>query len=55
MGVDVHHIKSRGAGGGDTVDNVIPLCRSHHTEIHKIGPTKMMEKYWSIKTYLSKG
>ena len=33
-GLDVHHIKTRGSGGGDTGDNLILLCRKHHQEAH---------------------
>jgi hypothetical protein len=29
-GLDVHHIVSRGAGGGDEKENLICLCRVHH-------------------------
>ena len=25
--IDPHHIKTRGAGGGDTLDNLVMLCR----------------------------
>ena len=31
---DVHHIRSRGAGGTDDVGNLICLCRRHHIEVH---------------------
>ena len=41
MNVDPHHIKSRGAMGGDS-GNVVPLCRIHHTMIHTYG-TKTFE------------
>jgi hypothetical protein len=34
--VDVAHVKTRGAGGGDR-NNVIPLCRLHHARQHRIG------------------
>jgi len=30
--LDPHHIKTRGAGGGDTLDNLVILCRLHHEE-----------------------
>jgi hypothetical protein len=33
-GFDVHHIYSRGSGGGDTQDNLICLCRKHHQMAH---------------------
>ncbi len=29
-----HHIKSRGAGGGDTKDNLLSCCVSCHAKIH---------------------
>jgi hypothetical protein len=34
---DPAHIKSRGSGGGDTHDNLLPLCRRCHTEQHSLG------------------
>lgn len=40
-----HHIKSRGAGGDDTIENLLPLCRIHHTEIHTIGLKAFKLKY----------
>ncbi len=30
--LDPHHIKSRGAGGGDTLDNLVVLCRPCHDQ-----------------------
>lgn len=33
-GYDVHHITSKGAGGGDTKENLICLCRKHHNMTH---------------------
>ena len=32
-----HHIRTRGAGGSDDSYNLLPLCVSHHREIHTIG------------------
>lgn len=32
--LDVHHIKSRGSGGGDMEGNIILLCRHHHILAH---------------------
>jgi hypothetical protein len=32
--VDVHHIKFRSAGGGDSLDNCACLCRCCHAELH---------------------
>lgn len=49
---DASHIRSRGAGGGDTLDNVIALCRPHHREWHRISPVGMAKKYESIRKLL---
>jgi hypothetical protein len=32
-----HHIKTRGAGGGDEPDNLLRLCPTCHTLIHMKG------------------
>lgn len=40
-----HHIKSRGAGGGDEDKNILILCRNHHQEIHMIGKKTFAKKY----------
>jgi hypothetical protein len=32
--VDAAHIKSKGSGGDDTDDNLVSLCRLHHTLHH---------------------
>jgi hypothetical protein len=34
VGVDIHHIASRGSGGDDTMENLICLCRKHHNLAH---------------------
>jgi hypothetical protein len=34
QGIDVHHIHSRGSGGGDIKENLICLCRKHHNMAH---------------------
>lgn len=33
--IDPHHVKTRGAGGGD--DKVVPMCRAHHTQLDSWG------------------
>ena len=40
-----HHLKTRGAGGSDDYENIMPLCRKHHTEIHSSGKNRFVEKY----------
>jgi hypothetical protein len=31
-GIEAHHVKTRGAGGGD--EQVVPLCVFHHASVH---------------------
>lgn len=47
-----HHLKSRGAGGGDTLDNLMPLCFKHHQEIHRIGRSMFAAKYQAARGWL---
>lgn len=55
-GCDPAHIKTRGSGGDDTYNNVMPLCRKHHTEQGQIGWKKMSVKYRAVDLDLvSKG
>lgn len=47
---DLHHVKALGAGANrDEVIHegleVMPLCREHHTEVHRIGKTDFFKKY----------
>ena len=44
-GADVHHIVSRGSGGGDVPYNLLHLCRKCHTEVHIIGWVAFGRKY----------
>ena len=34
LAVDIHHIKFRSQGGSDQIENLIALCRKHHTYAH---------------------
>lgn len=49
---DPHHLTTRGAGGGDTADNLIPLCRTHHQEWHAKGAVYMSFTYKAIEGWL---
>ena len=40
---DAHHVKAKGAGGGD--DQVIPLCRKHHAEWHSLGVGRFLKRH----------
>lgn len=41
---DAAHVKSVGSGGDDVEENLIPLCREHHSAQHW-GWTKFLKKY----------
>jgi len=41
---DAAHVRSRGAGGADRA-NLVPLCRSHHMEQHRIGTWSFQQRY----------
>jgi len=41
---DPHHVKSRGAGGPDA-ENLVPLCRKHHTLWDEFGPTEFQVRF----------
>lgn len=49
---DPHHITTVKNHGDDSAENVMPLCRKHHTQWHKEGPGKLMRKYPAVKTWL---
>lgn len=53
-GVSAHHLKTKGSGGNDVVDNLVPLCGVHHTEIHKLGEYTMKIKYPGLERFLRK-
>lgn len=40
-----HHIRTRGAGGDDSAENLLSLCTTHHTEIHQIGTKTFAERH----------
>ena len=51
---DPHHLKTRASGGHDVDYNLMPLCREHHAEIHKLGNIRTAEKYEQVKNWLIK-
>jgi len=42
---DPHHLTHRGAGGGDVEDNLVPLCRKCHSELHQVGLGKFIDNH----------
>ena len=46
------HIKTKGAGGRDSVNNVMPICQLHHNEKGNKGVRHMAETYESYFYWL---
>jgi hypothetical protein len=42
---DPAHIKSYGSGGADSWENLLPLCRKHHSLQHQVGWRRMLELF----------
>lgn len=49
---DPAHIKTRGSGGNDSPENILPLCRRHHTEQHAVGFVRFIEKHPVMEHHL---
>jgi hypothetical protein len=49
---DAHHVKSKKSGGDDVINNLMPLCRVHHIEVHKIGLSRFSDKYDNAQAWL---
>lgn len=47
-----HHLKTRGSGGLDSEQNLIPVCLKCHNEFHAKGTVFMAEKYHTVSTWL---
>ena len=45
------HVKSRGSGGDDVPENIIPMCGVHHTEQHTVGWNKFKELHPEVVTW----
>lgn len=43
--VHVHHLVTRGSGGGDELENLAPLCPLHHGLIHGLGVKSFFERF----------
>lgn len=54
FGCDPAHIKTKGSGGDDEKNNLMPLCRIHHIEQHKIGIVTFIKKYQSVYSYVER-
>lgn len=47
-----HHIKSKGSGGDDVKENLMPLCVEHHHKIHTYGLTRMCKEFAAVKWFV---
>ena len=54
VGVDIHHVKTRGAGGPDEAWNMVKLCHGHHQQLHTMGDKKFSEKHGVYREWLTK-
>lgn len=45
---DAHHIHTRGAGGGDELENLIQLCRVCHQRCHQLGTYRFLRMHREI-------
>lgn len=50
--LDLHHLISRGAGGPDSEENLMPLCRLCHTRLHVKGLLHMTEQFPQLVKWL---
>lgn len=49
---DPAHIRTYGATGIDADWNILPLCRIHHNEQHRIGLASFVEKHPMVRWHL---
>lgn len=47
--LDAHHVKARGVGGEDTLENLVSLCRKSHTWVteHPVEAAAVGLRRWS--------
>lgn len=50
--VDPCHIRTRGSGGPDIIENLVPMCRSHHTEQGKLPWSEFLVRYPEVRSVL---
>jgi hypothetical protein len=51
-GNDLHHVKTRGAGGTDHPWNLMPLCNLHHRELHNSGLITFSKRFKNVHSWL---
>lgn len=50
--IDLCHVKSKGSGGPDEEWNLMPLCREHHQEQHRVGIVTFYCRYFLVSTHM---
>lgn len=51
-GAEAHHVRSKASGGPDEPWNLMSLCRTDHTHIHKLGLSAFAFKNSGVKRWL---
>lgn len=49
---DVHHLTTKAAGGNDTKQNLLTLCRICHCFNHTMGNRAFASKFFNVKLWL---
>lgn len=47
-----HHLISKGAGGGDVPENILPVCFKHHSLVHAIGLGRFSQEFKVVHDWL---
>lgn len=47
-----HHIRTKGSGGHDVKENLMPLCALHHKAVHDLGLTTFSRKFPNVSAWL---
>lgn len=47
-----HHVRTKGAGGHDIPENLMPLCKQCHVLIHQLGTSAMARVRPNVKKWL---
>lgn len=47
-----HHVKTKKSGGPDLPENLMPLCPTHHMEVHRVGLKTFAETHPSVLEWL---
>lgn len=50
--VTFHHVHTRGSGGTNHENNLMPLCFKHHEQIHRYALSKFVGIFPSVKNWL---